>query len=212
MPAPIRPTWFFDLDDTLHHASPLVFPEMNRLMTEWVMHHLQLDHAAANALRQTYWRRYGATLLGLMQRHAVNPKQFLADTHRFDDLAALLVTERGLRAHLQRLRGRKVVFSNAPRQYVLAVLQHMGIAHLFDGVATMETLRYRPKPSRAAMAKIFHRFAPRGGVRIMVEDNLDNLKTARYLGLKTIWFARPAMRRRARPHYVDRKVQSLRVL
>ena len=63
------PTWIFDLDNTLHDARAHIFPQMDRAMTAYVQRALGLDEAAAGALRQEYWRRYGATLLGLMRHH-----------------------------------------------------------------------------------------------------------------------------------------------
>jgi putative hydrolase of the HAD superfamily len=50
------PVWVFDLDDTLHHASPHIFPHINRAMTAYIERHLALDHAQATALRQHYWQ------------------------------------------------------------------------------------------------------------------------------------------------------------
>ena len=31
-----QPVWLFDLDNTLHHASHAIFPQINRLMTAYV--------------------------------------------------------------------------------------------------------------------------------------------------------------------------------
>lgn len=91
------PVWVFDLDDTLHHATPHIFPHINRAMTAYIERHLALDHAAATALRQHYWQRYGATLLGLIRHHGVDPHHFLAATHNFDDLGSLLITAPALK-------------------------------------------------------------------------------------------------------------------
>ena len=65
----------FDLDNTLHNAMVHVFPRINRAMTQYVQTHLNLDEADANALRLTYWKRYGATLLGLIRHHHTDPAQ-----------------------------------------------------------------------------------------------------------------------------------------
>ena len=35
--------WLFDLDNTLHHASPYIFPHINRSMTEYIARHLGVD-------------------------------------------------------------------------------------------------------------------------------------------------------------------------
>ena len=60
------PVWIFDLDNTLHNATPHIFPHINRSMTAYLREHLALDEAAADALRMDYWQRYGATLSGLI--------------------------------------------------------------------------------------------------------------------------------------------------
>ena len=33
-------TWLFDLDNTLHQATPHIFPHINRSMTEYIERHL----------------------------------------------------------------------------------------------------------------------------------------------------------------------------
>ena len=103
--------WIFDLDNTLHNATPHIFPRINVAMTAYLKTHLGLDEAEATLLRRHYWQRYGATLIGLMRHHATDPRHFLRDTHRLPDLERLLIHEPGLRATLRRLPGRKLVFS-----------------------------------------------------------------------------------------------------
>jgi putative hydrolase of the HAD superfamily len=98
-------TWIFDLDNTLHDASPHIFPHMNRSMTAYVQEHFALDEQAAGELRQRYWRLYGATLLGLMRHHGTDPVHFLRETHRFAELEGMVIKEAGLRGTLRCLRG-----------------------------------------------------------------------------------------------------------
>ena len=118
--------WFFDLDDTLHDASHSIFGAIDARMTDFVQRHLNVDRPQADALRRAYWQRYGATLLGLIRHHQVDPHRFLRETHDFD-IAALLRAERGL-AHLgRRLAGRKVLLTNAPDDYAGQVLRGIGL-------------------------------------------------------------------------------------
>ncbi|HEX5337716.1 MAG TPA: pyrimidine 5'-nucleotidase, partial [Gallionella sp.] len=112
-----RLVWIFDLDNTLHNASAHVFPHINRSMTAYLQQHLQLDEAAANALRMHYWQRYGATLTGLMRHHGTRPEHFLWHTHQFPQLDRMVLREPRLRHVLKALPGRKVVFTNAPQHY-----------------------------------------------------------------------------------------------
>jgi putative hydrolase of the HAD superfamily len=197
--------WIFDLDDTLHNATPHIFPHINRAMTEYVQAHLGLDAGAAGELRQRYWRRYGATLLGLMRHHDTDPRHFLWHTHQLPDLDRMLVRDPRLRPTLRRLPGRKIVFSNAPAHYARAVLDALGVADLFDDVFSIERTQFRPKPDSFGFLRLCraHRLKPQRC--IMVEDSLDNLRTAGRLGMKTVWVTRAA---RA-PGCVDVKVASL---
>ena len=81
-------TWLFDLDNTLHNATPHIFPHINRSMTAYIVEHLRVDEAEATQIRQHYWQRYGATLLGLVRHHGTDPNHFLWHTHQFADLDA----------------------------------------------------------------------------------------------------------------------------
>jgi putative hydrolase of the HAD superfamily len=181
------PTWIFDLDNTLHDAGPHIFPHLNRTMTAYLVEHLGLESEAATTLRVHYWRRYGATLLGLMRHHDVDPHHFLRETHQFPELHRMVLRHPLLRSVLTRLPGRKLVFSNAPVHYSRAVLALLRVADLFDDVFSIEHTRFRPKPDPAGFQRLLgkHRLHPRRCV--MVEDNLDNLRTAKRLGMKTVW-------------------------
>ncbi|MDD5299354.1 MAG: pyrimidine 5'-nucleotidase [Gallionella sp.] len=179
--------WIFDLDNTLHNATPHIFPHINRSMTAYLQQHLQLDEAAANALRMHYWQRYGATLSGLMRHHGTDPEHFLWHTHQFPDLERMVLREPRLRHVLKALPGRKVVFSNAPQRYAQAVLKLLRVADLFDDVVAVEQTRYRPKPDSFGFIRLLRRQRIRAAQCVMVEDSLENLQTAKRLGMRTVW-------------------------
>lgn len=179
--------WLFDLDNTLHDATPHIFPHINRSMRLYIERHLGLDEFAATRLRQEYWVRYGATLLGLMRHHGTDPLHFLRETHRFSNLEKMLVFKKATLLALGRLPGRKLIFSNAPRHYAAAVLALTGLSRHFDAVYTIESLRFQPKPALAGFRALLHaeRLDPRRC--IMVEDTLANLLPAKKLGMRTVW-------------------------
>ncbi|MCL2656601.1 MAG: pyrimidine 5'-nucleotidase [Betaproteobacteria bacterium] len=197
--------WLFDLDNTLHDASPHIFPHINRSMTAYLETHLDLDTPAANALRMDYWRRYGATLLGLVRHHGVDPAHFLHTTHQFPDLPRMLVFEHALRGLIKRLPGRKVVFSNAPHAYASEVLDLIGLRFCFDEIFGIEQLGLTPKPQRRAFQRVLHTLRVAPARCILVEDTLSNLQAAKALGMKTVWINRGAKR----PPYVDIKLASI---
>ncbi|MCC6472374.1 MAG: HAD-IA family hydrolase [Burkholderiales bacterium] len=177
-------------------------------MTAYLQAALGLDEAAAGELRRHYWQRYGATLLGLIKHHGTDPHHFLRSTHDFPDLERAVVRERGLRSVLTRLRGRRIVFSNGPTDYARAVLRVLRVADLFDQVYTIEHTRFRPKPDAYGFLLLLGRERVSPSRCIMVEDSLDNLRTAKKLGMTTVWVSEDS----ASPSCVDVKVRSLRAL
>lgn len=198
-------TWLFDLDNTLHDASPHIFPHLHRSMREYIERHLNVDTAEATRIREAYWARYGATLLGLVRHHGIDPRHFLHETHQFDDLPGMVVHERPLRSMLKRLPGRKIVFSNAPLPYTEAVLEIIGIHRLIDAVWTVERLRFQPKPQMAGFLRLLHRERLNPRTCVMVEDSPGNLRTAKNLGMKTVLISRnPRV-----PAHVDLRLQSV---
>jgi putative hydrolase of the HAD superfamily len=203
-----RRVWIFDLDDTLHNASAHIFPHINRSMTEYIMTHLDLCEAEACALRRDYWQRYGATLHGLMRHHGTAPRHFLHHTHQFPDLTTMVIRARGLRHTLLRLPGRKVVFTNAPMAYAIQVLDLLSIRDLFQDVFSIESTRFHPKPARQGFLRILRALRLPAHRCAMVEDSLPALRTAKRLGMKTV-YVNPNVRR---PSFVDARIGSIQAL
>lgn len=210
MPVPNKPrtTWIFDLDDTLHNASAYVFPHLNRAMTEYLMEHLNLDEPQADTLRRRYWHIHGATLRGMMRNHGTDPHHFLHHTHQFPQLSAMIIKTRGLRMVLRQLKGRRIVFTNAPLAYAEQVLKLLDIRDLFDGVFSIESARFHPKPSRLGFIRLLRHFRLQPKHCVMVEDTLVTLKTAKQLGMKTVYVHPKAKQ----PPFVDASIRSVLAL
>jgi len=184
-----RIVFFFDLDDTLHDASHAIFRQIDTRMTDYVERHLEVDRGEANRLRTFYWHRYGATMLGLVRHHAVDPTHFLRETHDFD-VAALVRAERGLTRLFARLPGRKVLLTNAPKAYANEVLRALAVHRHFRSRYTIESMRlhgtFRPKPSRMMLRAMLARERVPASLAVLVEDSATNLKAARALGFRTV--------------------------
>ena len=208
LPMTNNTTWLFDLDNTLHDASRHIFPKISRLMMAYICRELNIDETQARALRLKYWSQYGATLLGMMRHHQVDPHDFLEKTHDLPDLEKLVVAERSLKPMLQRLAGRKILFSNAPQRYVAIVLATLDIGQYFDAIYCIEQLRFQPKPAVAGFLRLLKNESLNPKSCTMVEDTLPNLQTAKRLGMKTVWVSQE-MRR---PPYVDVKIATIRDL
>lgn len=184
------PVWLLDLDNTLHDTSHAIFSRIDRAMGQAVQDLLGVDKPTSHRLRKAYWQRYGATMIGLVRHHGVDAREFLLRSHDFD-VRPLIKAESALADKLRRLRGRKILLTNAPLDYAMAVLSHLRCLHLIDSLWGIEEMRlfgqYRPKPSRAMLRHVLacERIAPHRAV--LVEDTLDNLKAARAVGLRTAY-------------------------
>ena len=158
--------WLFDLDNTLHDASHAIFPAINRnmnaLITRVLADQSLPSHAeAVNAVRVAYWQRYGATLLGMIRHHGVRADDFLRDAHQFDNLPGMIRAERGIQRLLSRLPGRKILLTNAPRDYAREVVRHIGLHRHFAEHVPIEAMRvhgqWRPKPSKLMLRRLLRR-------------------------------------------------------
>lgn len=219
--SPSRRVWLLDLDNTLHDATVHAFPRINAAMASYVADLLGLPGDEADALRTHYWHRYGATLLGLVRHHGVDPAHFLRETHRFEDMPRLVRRDGRLRAALARLPGRRVVLTNAPAAYAAAVLDALGVASLIDKVVSIESMRFagriQPKPSRAMLRRLVASLRTEAANCVLLDDTPANLHSARAIGIRTVLVTGigghtatcNARRRAGRGRRIDLQVQSV---
>lgn len=226
------PLWLFDLDNTLHDASHAIFPSISAQMNVFIARVLGDGTTPAsaelvNATRMGYLKRYGATLLGMIKHHDVNVADFLRQTHDMGELRQMIRAERGLGRLLRCLPGRKILLTNAPTRYSSDVMRHLGLGRHFTHHIAIENMRVhgqlRPKPSKLMLRRLLRKHRAAARRTILVEDTLANLRSAKQLGMRTVWItqylrsadpvsgaALPKMLKR--PAYVDVKVKSVRQL
>ena len=176
--------WVFDLDNTLYPPSARLFDQIEVKMTNYVAKALDVSTEVADHLRDTYWKRYGTTLAGLMAEHSIDPEPYLDAVHDID--FSVLSADPTLAARIAALPGRKVVYTNGARPYALKVLEARGLTGLFDAVYGVEHAGYRPKPEQAAFEAIFalDKLSPEFGA--MFEDDVRNLAVPHALGMRTV--------------------------
>jgi putative hydrolase of the HAD superfamily len=202
---PSRRVWIFDLDNTLHDARPHIFPSMHLQMNQYLQRRFGLDEAGANGMRRFFWERYGTTLKGMVRHHGEDPRKFINETHQFPELAPMVVGDRGLGHALARLRGKRLIFSNAPRHYVDAVVRALGIGRYFDAVYTIESTRYRPKPAPQGFRTLLRAHNLDAHRCALIDDMPENLRAAKRLGMSTVWVSGEARRM----PFADLRVQSV---
>ena len=153
-------------------------------MNAFIMRKLGLAEADAQALRDRYFEELGATLAGLMAEHDVDGHEYLEDVHEIPLDA--LVPEPALRAGIERLPGRRLVFTNAGGSYAARVLDKLGVADLFDDVFHLGLSDFVPKPQQACFDALVAHHAVTPATTCFFEDAERNLAPAAELGMTTV--------------------------
>lgn len=177
-------TWLFDLDNTLYPAESGLMAAIVDRMTDFVERVTGLPRDEAFRLQKTYLAEHGLTLKGMMLNHGVDPAEFHAIFH--DLSLEALARDADLLAALQRLPGRRLIFTNADAFHAERVMKHLGLDALFDDVFHIGSADYEPKPSPQAFARIgaAHGIDPR--TTAFFEDSERNLAPAADLGMTTV--------------------------
>ncbi|MFN9848604.1 MAG: pyrimidine 5'-nucleotidase [Alphaproteobacteria bacterium] len=177
-------TWLFDLDNTLYPAESGFMAEMVVRMTDYVEKVTGLPRDEAFRLQKAYLAEHGLTLKGMMLNHGVDPAEFHAIFH--DLSLEALAHEPQLLAALERLPGRRLIFTNADDVHAERVLERLGLSHLFDDVFHIGSANYEPKPSPEAFALMSAAHSINPAVTAFFEDAERNLAPAAKLGMTTV--------------------------
>ncbi|MDB5721447.1 MAG: pyrimidine 5-nucleotidase [Alphaproteobacteria bacterium] len=177
--------WIFDLDNSLYPASADLFALIDERMGAYISRLLGCDSTEARRVQKDFFRDHGTTLAGLMKMHGVDPKHFLDFVHDID--LARISADPATVAALDRLPGRKFVFTNGDENYARRVLHRLGMANAFDGLHDIHAMGYVPKPDPRAYQAMceLHAIAPERA--LFVEDMARNLRPAKALGMTTVW-------------------------
>lgn len=177
-------TWLFDLDGTLYPAESGFLDAVVDRMTDFVEKVTGLPRTEAFRVQKAYLAEHGLTLKGLMLHHDVDPDEFHAIFH--DLSLECLAHEPELLAALERLPGRRLIFTNADALHAERVLERLGLAHLFDDVFHIGSAGYEPKPSAGAFAAIGAAHGIDPPATAFFEDSVRNLVPAADLGMTTV--------------------------
>ncbi|HEX8525389.1 pyrimidine 5'-nucleotidase [Allosphingosinicella sp.] len=177
--------WIFDLDNSLYPASTNLFSLIDERMGAFIQELLGCDAVEARRVQKGYFHEHGTTLAGLMRTHATDPHSFLDFVHDID--LARLAADPRLVAALDRLPGRKFVFTNASETYARRVLDRLGLANAFDGLHDIHAMDYVPKPDPRSYEVMCARLDIAPDRALFVEDMARNLEPAKALGMTTVW-------------------------
>lgn len=177
--------WIFDLDNCLYPASAGLFELIDVRMGAYIQRLLDCDPGEARRVQKAHFHEHGTTLAGLMKEHGVDPNEFLEDVHSIS-LDRICRDDR-LASALERLPGRKFVFTNGDAPYARRVLEAIGVNDRFDELHDIHASSYRPKPDPHGYELLCERFGIEPGSAVLVDDMAGNLAPAKALGMTTVW-------------------------
>jgi putative hydrolase of the HAD superfamily len=201
--------WIFDLDNSLYPASANLFALIDEKMGAFIQRLLGCDPVEARRVQKGWFHEHGTTLAGLMRTHGTDPREFLDFVHDID-LARISADPRVVAA-LDRLPGRKFVFTNGDEAYARRVLEKLGLANAFDGLHDIHAMDYVPKPDPRSYAAMCARYDIAPERALFVEDMARNLEPAKALGMTTVWVDNGSEQagRDADPAFIDHRTTDI---
>ncbi|MEA3000539.1 MAG: putative hydrolase of the superfamily [Sphingomonadales bacterium] len=211
LPAPLRhvDAWIFDLDNSLYPASANLFELIDVRMGQFIQQLVGCGPQEARRVQKGYFRDHGTTLAGLMKTHGTDPREFLDFVHDID--LARISADPKLVTALDRLPGRKFVFTNGDDSYARRVLDRLGLANAFDGLHDIHAMGYVPKPHPDAYQVLCERWSIDPSRAVMIEDMARNLHPAKQLGMVTVWIDNGSEQasHEADPAFIDYRIADI---
>jgi putative hydrolase of the HAD superfamily len=177
--------WLFDLDNTLYSGDTKVFDQVDKKMSKFISDKLNVSVEEAKKIQKNYFHEYNTTLNGMIKNHDIDANEFLEFVHDVD--LNFLKKDVFLENQINRLDGKKIIFTNGSRAHAANVTKRIGIDKLFDGVFDIVDSDFYPKPSIEPYKKIIENYNIEPEYCIFFEDIARNLKPAHELGMKTVW-------------------------
>jgi putative hydrolase of the HAD superfamily len=198
--------WIFDLDNCLYPASTGLFALIDERMGAYIQRLLDCDAVEARRVQKHHFHTHGTTLAGLMREHEVDPHQFLEDVHAIP-LDRVTRDER-LAEMLEKLPGRRFLFTNSDAPYARRVLDAIGVGGHFHDLHDIHASQFKPKPDPHGYELLCERFAIDPERAVLVDDMAQNLKPAKALGMTTVWVDNGSERgnHAADPSFIDATV------
>lgn len=182
-------TWIFDLDNTLYPRSCDLFAQMNVRMTQFIQNLKGLAFDEARFIQKQHYHDYGTTLRGLMMVDQIDPVDYLNFVHGIDYSPVKAAPD--LRAAIEALPGRKMIFTNGDTGHAKRTTDKLGITDLFDHVFDIIAADLVPKPDRAPYEQFIKlaNIDPKSAA--MFEDLPRNLAVPHDMGMRTVLIQDP---------------------
>jgi putative hydrolase of the HAD superfamily len=177
--------WLFDLDNTLYSGKTKVFEQVDKKMTQYISQKINISLKEAKEMQKKYFHKYNTTLNGLIKNHKVNANEFLDFVH--DINIDFLEKDEQLGAEINKLNGKKIIFTNGSKKHAMNITKKIGVDQYFDDIFDIVDCEFIPKPMIEPYKKLVQKHKVDPNLCVFIEDIARNLKPAYEMGMKTIW-------------------------
>ncbi|WP_051630479.1 pyrimidine 5'-nucleotidase [Afifella pfennigii] len=176
--------WIFDLDNTLYPRDTNLFVQIDERIRSYVQELLGVDETEAHRIQKDFYEQHGTSLRGLMLEHQVDVDSFLEYVHDIDRSA--LKPDPALASAIERLPGRKFIFTNGSRAHALKTAEQLGFKDHFEDIFDIVAAELLPKPQRLTYERFVNRFDVFPEKAAMFEDLARNLSVPKSIGMTTV--------------------------
>ncbi len=176
--------WIFDLDNTIYRSDLNLFPQVQKRIGVFVSNYLKVNITEAKNIQKKFFLKYKSTLRGLMIEHKMIPNDFLDFVHDID--YSVLKHDSELNGILNKLPGKKYIYTNGSTNHAKNVLENMNISNQFSGIFDIKDSNFEPKPHMDSMKSFINKFSINTENALMAEDMPINLAPPSKLGIKTL--------------------------
>jgi pyrimidine 5'-nucleotidase len=181
-------TVFFDLDDTLYPSSTGLWHAIKERMNIYMRDRMGIPENEVPVLREQYYKMYGTTLRGLVERHHVDEQDFLAFVHDLP-LKDFLTPNPIQREIIASLQTRNLIFTNADLPHAQRVLEALNLQDLFEVIIDVNKVSPFCKPMPESFA-IAQELADEADPRkcVMIDDLPRTTRAALNAGMASILY------------------------
>lgn len=180
----------FDLDDTLYPRSAGLMNHIGERITQYLVERLGVSPERSAATRSHFRGTYGTALRGLIEEgYPVDLEDYFRFVH--DIPLDTIGPAQELRMRLLRLPLRRAVLTNSNIEHAQRVLGRMQILDCFERIVDIRALQMVNKPDPAAYRMTLAMLDTAPERTIFIEDNTQNTRPARAMGITTIVIDHP---------------------
>lgn len=179
-------TLFLDLDNTLYSKSSGLMEAIRDRIISYMSNIMQMSDTQIAEVRAYSLKKYGTTLIGLMELYGIEKQHYLDYVHDLN-LTKFLVKNDIVIETLKSLPQRKVIFSNADSGHIQRVLDFLEISQFFDCIIDVHVLMPNVKPQPEAFEKALKAAGMSSWNHcLFVDDDLSNVQAAEKLGIFSV--------------------------